>query len=58
LTVRCGRTSRSGGGLGTSVTDVVDSAAILMELVAAPHEWWAELARPMHDTEHADDDTT
>jgi hypothetical protein len=29
---------------------VVESAAILMEFVAAPHERWAELARAMHDT--------
>jgi hypothetical protein len=38
--------------------NVVESAAILMEFVAAPHERWAELAKRMHDTEHADDDTT
>jgi hypothetical protein len=28
-----------------------------MEFVAAPHERWAELARRLHDTEHAGDDT-
>jgi hypothetical protein len=28
-----------------------------MEFVAAPHERWAELAKRMHDTEHAGDDT-
>jgi uncharacterized protein Yka (UPF0111/DUF47 family) len=39
-------------------SNVVESAAILMESVAAPHERWAELAKRMHDTEHADDDTT
>ena len=39
-------------------SDVVESAAILMEFVAAPHECWAELAKRMHDTEHAGDDTT
>jgi len=39
-------------------SNVVESAAILMEFVAAPHERWAELARAMHDTEHAGDDTT
>jgi uncharacterized protein Yka (UPF0111/DUF47 family) len=38
--------------------NVVESAAILMEFVAAPHERWAELAQRMHDTEHAGDDTT
>ena len=26
--------------------------------VVAPHERWAELAKRMHDTEHAGDDTT
>jgi uncharacterized protein len=36
----------------------VESAAILMEFAAVPHERWAELARRMHDTEHAGDDTT
>ena len=39
-------------------SDVVESAVILMEFVAAPHERWAELAKRMHDTEHAGDDTT
>ena len=39
-------------------SNVVESAAILMEFVAAPHERWAELAKRMHDTEHAGDDTT
>jgi hypothetical protein len=34
-------------------SNVVESAAILMEFVAAPHERWAELAKRMHDTEHA-----
>ena len=29
-----------------------------MEFVAAPHERWAKLAKHMHDTEHAGDDTT
>jgi hypothetical protein len=29
-----------------------------MEFVAAPHERWAELAKRMHDTEYAGDDTT
>jgi hypothetical protein len=38
-------------------SNVVESAAILMEFVAAPHERWAELARRLHDTEHAGDDT-
>ena len=38
--------------------NVVESAAILTEFVAAPHERWAELAKRMHDTEHAGDDTT
>ena len=36
----------------------VESAAILMEFAAVPHERWAELAKRMHDTEHAGDDTT
>lgn len=39
-------------------SNVVESAAILMEFVAALHERWAELAKRMHDTEHAGDDTT
>jgi hypothetical protein len=39
-------------------SNVVESAAILMEFVAAPHERWAKLAKRMLDTEHADDDTT
>jgi len=39
-------------------SNVVESAAILMEFVAAPHERWAELAKRLHDTEHAGDDTT
>ncbi|MCA1694547.1 MAG: hypothetical protein LC749_07355 [Actinobacteria bacterium] len=39
-------------------SNVVESAAILMEFVAAPHERWAELAKRMHDTEHAGEDTT
>ncbi len=38
--------------------NVVESAAILTEFVDAPHERWAELAKRMHDTEHAGDDTT
>ena len=37
--------------------NVVESAAILTEFVAAPHECWAELAKRMHDTEHAGDTT-
>ena len=41
-----------------SGSNFVESAALLMESVAAPHEHWAELGKPMHDTEHADDDTT
>ena len=43
---------------GKAGSNVVESAAIFMEFVAAPHERWAELAKRMHDTEHADDDTT
>ena len=39
-------------------SNVVESAAILMEFVAAPHERWAKLAKRRHDTEHAGDDTT
>jgi uncharacterized protein Yka (UPF0111/DUF47 family) len=39
-------------------SNVVESAAILVEFVAAPHERWAELTKRMHDTEHAGDDTT
>ena len=31
-------------------SNVVESAAILMEFVAAPHERWAELAKRLHDT--------
>jgi hypothetical protein len=38
--------------------NVSESAAILMESVAAPHERWAELTKRMHDTGHAGDDTT
>jgi hypothetical protein len=29
-----------------------------MGFAAVPHERWAELAKRMHDTEHAGDDTT
>lgn len=39
-------------------SNVVESAAILMEFVAAPHERWAKLAKRMHDIERAGDDTT
>ena len=39
-------------------SNVVESAAILMEFVAASHERRAELAKRMLDTEHAGDDTT
>ena len=39
-------------------SNVVESAAILMEFAAAPHERWAKLAKRMHDTEHAGNDTT
>ena len=42
----------------TAGPNVVESAAILTEFVAAPHERWAERATRMHDTEHAGDDTT
>ena len=38
-------------------SNVVESAAILMEFAAAPHERWAKLAKRMLDTEHAGDDT-
>jgi hypothetical protein len=38
-------------------SNVVESAVILMESVAAPHERRAELARCMHDPEHAGDNT-
>ncbi len=31
---------------------------MLMEFAAAPHERWAKLAKRMHGTEHAGDDTT
>jgi len=37
-------------------SNVVESAAMLMEFAAVPHERWAELAKRMHDTEHAGDD--
>jgi hypothetical protein len=37
--------------------NVVERAVMLTELVAAPHERWAELAKRRHDTEHAGDDT-
>jgi hypothetical protein len=39
-------------------SNVVESAAILMEFAAAPHERWAKLVKRLHDTEHAGDDTT
>jgi hypothetical protein len=38
--------------------NVVERAAMLTEFVAAPHERWAQLAKRLHDSEHADDDTT
>jgi hypothetical protein len=37
---------------------VVESAAILMEFVAAPPKHRAELAKRMHDAERAGDDTS
>jgi uncharacterized protein Yka (UPF0111/DUF47 family) len=39
-------------------SNVLESAAILMEFVAARHERRAKLAKRMHATEHAGDDTT
>ncbi|MGW3655919.1 hypothetical protein ACWD6R_09495 [Streptomyces sp. NPDC005151] len=39
-------------------SNVVESAALLREFVAAPHERWVEPAKRMHDTEHAGDGTT
>lgn len=39
-------------------SNVTESAALLMEFTAAPHERWAELTKRMHGTEHAGDDTT
>lgn len=39
-------------------SNVVESAAILMEFVAAPHECWAKVAKRLLDTEDAGDDTT
>ena len=39
-------------------SNVVESAAILMEFAATPHERWAKLAKRTHDTEHAGNDTT
>ncbi len=39
-------------------SNVFESAAILRELVTAPHERRALLAKRMHDTEHAGNDTT
>ncbi|MFF3247813.1 hypothetical protein ACFYWY_29750 [Streptomyces sp. NPDC002870] len=50
--VRCGRTSSSRSG------DAPRTAMPAEEFVAAPHERWAELAKRLHGTEHADDDTT
>ena len=43
---------------GKAGSNVVESAAIPMGFVAAPHERCAELAKRLHDTEHAGDDTT
>jgi hypothetical protein len=37
--------------------NLVESAAMLREFVAAPHERWAELAKRMRATEHAEDHT-
>jgi hypothetical protein len=37
--------------------NLVSSGAIPRGFVAAPHERWAELAKRMHATEHADDST-
>ena len=39
-------------------SNVVENAGVLMEYVAARHERWAELAKTMHETENAGDDTT
>jgi hypothetical protein len=38
---------------GKAGSNAEDSAAILMEFVAAPHERWAELAERLHDDETA-----
>jgi hypothetical protein len=37
-------------------SNVVESAVILVECAAVPHERWAGLAKRLHDTEHAGDD--
>ena len=39
-------------------SNVIESPAILIEFLAAPHERWAELNKRLHDTEHTGDDTT
>ncbi len=36
------------GRFNKAGSNVIDSAAILMEFVAAPHERWAELAKRLH----------
>jgi hypothetical protein len=39
-------------------SNLVESAAILLEFVGVSHERWAKLAKRMLDTEHGGDDTT
>jgi hypothetical protein len=59
LAVRCGRTTSP---LFTRISkagpNFVEKSAILTEFVAAPHGRRAELAKGMHETEHAGGDTT
>ena len=43
---------------GRADPNALESAAILIEPVTAPHERRALLAKRMHDTEHAGNDTT
>jgi len=44
--------------LSRAGSNVFESAAILVEPVTAPHERRALLAKRMHDTEHAGNDST
>ena len=43
---------------GKAGSNIVEGVAILIAFAAVPHERWAELAKRMHATEHAGDDTT
>ena len=54
----CSCGTRSSSPASARPTRTSSRAPLLMEFVAAPHERGAELAKHLHDTEHAGDNTT